>query len=168
MVSLRPYRAEDVAVAQEQFYGLQAGELQWFGFSSAAQLLAEFQTNGLLTPDRGRFIVDSEGERVGGVQWFKEHWGPATTSWCWEIGISLRADARGRGVGTEAQVQLRDYLLDHTRSERIQATTDVQNIAEQRALDKAGFTREGRLRSAQWRAGSWHDQYLYAFVRGDR
>lgn len=63
---------------------------------------------------------------------------------------------------------MRDYLLDHTRAERIQATTDVSNIAEQRALDKAGFTREGRVRGAQWRAGAWHDQYLYAFLRSAR
>jgi len=35
------------------------------------------------------------------------------------------------------------------------------------ALEKAGFLREGRLRSAQWRAGTWHDQLLYACVRGD-
>lgn len=98
--------------------------------------------------------------------WFKDQWGP--TSWCWEIGISLRTDVRGRGTGSQAQVLLRDYLLDHTLAERIQATTDVQNVAEQRALDKAGFTREGRVRSAQWRAGAWHDQYLYSFVRSER
>lgn len=168
MVTLRPYKAEDVALAQEEFYGLQAGDLQWFGFTSVARLQAEFDSTGLLTPDGGRLIVEDSGKRIGGVMWFKDHYGPRHTSWCWEIGISLRPDSRGRGIGTQAHMLLRDYLLDHTQAERVQASTDVQNVAEQRALEKAGFSREGRVRSAQWRVGRWHDQYLYAFVRGDR
>ena len=42
------------------------------------------------------------------------------------------------------------------------------NVAEQRALDKAGFTREGVLRHAQWRAGAFHDVVLFSRLRGDR
>ena len=40
---------------------------------------------------------------------------------------------------------------------RIEAETDVENLGAQRALEKAGFTREGVLRSAQWQRGGWHD-----------
>ena len=168
MVTLRPYRAGDIALAHGQFLGPHAGELQWFGYRSPTQLEAEFASTGLLTADGGRLIVEDDGQPVGGVLWFKDQWGPPHTSWCWEIGIALRTDARSRGIGTQAQVLLRDYLLDHTRAERVQAITDVRNVAEQRALTKAGFMREGRLRSAQWRGGAWHDQYLYSFVRTDR
>lgn len=50
---------------------------------------------------------------------------------------------------------------------RIQASTDVTNVAEQRALEKAGFTREGVLRGAQFRDGSWHDLFLYSLLRSD-
>ena len=52
--------------------------------------------------------------------------------------------------------------------ERLEASTDVDNAAEQRALDKAGFTREGVLRSAQFRDGTFHDLVLYSRLRGDR
>jgi RimJ/RimL family protein N-acetyltransferase len=38
---------------------------------------------------------------------------------------------------------------------------------EQRALEKAGFTREGVLRQAQWRSGGWHDQVMYSKLRGE-
>ena len=166
MISLRPYESADVVFAREHLYGPHAGPLQWFGFSSP-RLQADFEATGLLTPDAGRLVVDEDGQAVGAVQWFKDTWGPAQTSWCWEIGICLRAEVRGRGVGTQAQALLRDYLFDHTHAERVQAVTDVANVAEQRALEKAGFLREGRLRSAQWRSGAWHDQLLYACVRGD-
>jgi RimJ/RimL family protein N-acetyltransferase len=69
-------------------------------------------------------------------------WGPPE-SWCWQFGILLRAGLRGRGIGTLAQRMLADYLFAHTRAHRVEAYTDVSNIAEQRALEKAGFTREG-------------------------
>jgi RimJ/RimL family protein N-acetyltransferase len=50
----------------------------------------------------------------------------------------------------------------------VEAHTDVENVAEQRALEAAGFTREGLIRGAQWRDGAYHDGYLYAILRGDR
>jgi RimJ/RimL family protein N-acetyltransferase len=43
----------------------------------------------------------------------------------------------------------------------------VSNVAEQRALEKAGFTREGVNRQAQFRAGAYHDLVLYARLRSD-
>jgi RimJ/RimL family protein N-acetyltransferase len=43
--------------------------------------------------------------------------------------------------------------------------TDVENIPEQHALEKAGFSREGVLRGAQFRGGAWHDIVVYALVR---
>ena len=43
----------------------------------------------------------------------------------------------------------------------------MRDLAEQRALEKAGFVQEGRVRGAQWRGGAWHDQLLYAVLRGD-
>jgi RimJ/RimL family protein N-acetyltransferase len=35
------------------------------------------------------------------------------------------------------------------------------------ALERAGFTREGNLRHAQWRAGAWRDVCLYSKLRGE-
>ena len=50
---------------------------------------------------------------------------------------------------------------------RVQASTDVSNVAEQKALERAGFQREGVLRGAQWRLGGWHDLLSYARLRDD-
>jgi RimJ/RimL family protein N-acetyltransferase len=43
----------------------------------------------------------------------------------------------------------------------------VDNQAEQRALEQAGFTREGVLRHAQFRDGGFHDMVLYSRLRDD-
>jgi RimJ/RimL family protein N-acetyltransferase len=74
---------------------------------------------------------------------------------------------RGNGYGTQAQRLIAGYLFANTLIERLEASTDVENIAEQRALEKAGYTREGVLRHAQFRAGAWRDLVLFSRIRSD-
>ena len=89
------------------------------------------------------------------------------TSHCWNIGIGLLERARGRGYGTRAQRLIAEYLFAHTQVNRIEAETETGNLAEQRALEKAGFTREGVLRGAIFRDGQWHDMVSYSMIRSD-
>ncbi len=44
---------------------------------------------------------------------------------------------------------------------------EVNNIAERKALEKAGFTREGVTRAAGWRDGGWRDGVTYSLLRTD-
>lgn len=165
-VSLRPMRAADLDLFEEAARDSEgAGELQWFGFRAWNALRRQFAEDGLLAQDGGRLTVEAGGRPVGYVRWSTMLWGPAATSWCWHLAIALLPDARGHGVGTEAQRQLADYLFAHTRAERLEAVTDATNVAEQRALEKAGFEREGVLRRAQWRDGRFHDQVMYSRLR---
>lgn len=122
---------------------------------------------GAIGPGGGRLAVVTAGQTVGSVFWFRRDWGLPETSWCWEIAVHIFPGWRNRGIGTHAQRLLVHYLFDHTRAERVQAVTDVENTAEQRALDRVGFTREGRLRDLQWREGGWHDQLIYSLLRRD-
>ena len=105
------------------------------------------------------------GTLAGEVSWHKVQTGP--TSHCWNIGIGLLERARGRGYGTRAQRLIAEYLFAHTQVNRIQAGTEVSNVAEQRSLEKAGFTREGILRGVSFREGRWHDGVLYSVLRGE-
>jgi RimJ/RimL family protein N-acetyltransferase len=61
----------------------------------------------------------------------------------------------------EAQRQLVDYLFATTPCHRIWAGTEVENIAEQRALERAGLLLEGRMRGGHFRDGQWRDSYIY-------
>lgn len=165
-VKLRPVRAEDLDLFGAGGQSREgAGAQQWFGFRDISAIRREFAENGLLSPEGGRLTVEADGQAAGYVRWFKRIWGPQETSWCWSLALSVLPDHRGKGVGTEAQRQLVAYLFAHTRAERIEAITDVANVAEQRALEKSGFEREGVVRRGQWRDGGWHDQILYSHLR---
>jgi RimJ/RimL family protein N-acetyltransferase len=123
-------------------------------------------------PGLGRFLVeltDINGISAiaGQVTWHLESYGPNPGSRAWNIGIGLSPGTRGHGVGAVAQRLLAEWLLDTTHLDRIEASTDVENIAEQRALEKAGFTQEGILRSAQERLDGRHDLFVYSLLRDE-
>lgn len=125
----------------------------------------------LPTPTRLVVMVshpDGSSEPVGTMSWIPVYYGPTIGCRAWSIGIGLAAPWRGRGIGTLVQRALADHLLATTDVERIEASTDVENVVEQRSLEKAGFVREGVTRSAQWRAdGGHHDLVMFSRVRKD-
>ena len=117
----------------------------------------------------GTLIVEviESGEPIGTVGWHGVGYGPNSASRAWNIGIALIPGARGRGYGGEAQRLLAEELFRTTDANRVEASTDVENLPEQRALEKAGFTREGVVRGAQMRAGGYHDLLTYSRLRSD-
>lgn len=133
--------------------------------------LADQLANGkrMVSPERGRLLVEriDDGAVIGEVSWHPVLYGPNEQSRALNIGVALYPDARGHGFGTEAQRLLAELLLEQFAVERVEASTDVDNVAEQRSLDKAGFTREGVIRRAQYRAGAHHHLVGYSFVPED-
>jgi RimJ/RimL family protein N-acetyltransferase len=75
--------------------------------------------------------------------------------------------ARGKGFGREAVRLLVDHLYATTSVERIGATCDVDNAASYRLAEGLGLRREGRLRSALFHHGRWHDVYVYGVTRAE-
>lgn len=127
-----------------------------------------FAENGGITDDGGNLAVETtDGVLIGSVSWNTVVHGPSSACRAFNIGISLFPEHRGRGLGTEAQQLLCEYLFSTRLIERLEASTDVENLAEQRALEKAGFTREGVLRHAQFRDGRWRDVVMYSRLRDD-
>jgi RimJ/RimL family protein N-acetyltransferase len=114
------------------------------------------------------FVERLEDDAIlGTIQYHRVSYGPNPESAAWMLGIELTADARGQGFGTEAQRVLSDWLFATTGANRIEASTDVDNVAEARSLEKAGFTREGVSRGAQFRAGAYRDLIVFSRLRDD-
>jgi RimJ/RimL family protein N-acetyltransferase len=120
-------------------------------------------------PDVRRLAVTSADvdELLGMVSWHAVGYGPGVGCASWNIGIELVPGARGRGVGTTCQRLLVEHLFATTELDRVEAGTDSDNIAEQRALEKAGFRRDGVVRGAQLMGGERRDMVLYGILRTD-
>lgn len=115
-------------------------------------------------PRQHRAAVIVDGDIVGTMSWHAVLYGPTRGSRAWSMGIALTPSQRGRGIGSVAQRLLSEHLLESAH--RVEASTDVDNIAEQRSLEKAGFTREGVLLGAQFRADQrHHDLVMYSRTR---
>lgn len=140
-----------------------------FGLAHGAVDRAALLAGPLRDERHGLLLVErvGNGRPAGIVSWHRVQYGPNAESACWNFGIDLVPEARGQGLGTEAQVLLVDYLFATTSVNRLEASTDVENIAEQRALEKVGLRREGVLRGSQFRAGLYRDLVQYALTRGD-
>ena len=140
----------------------------WFGARRPGQLRHRIEASEDLSDEGGSFAVSRPtGHLLGEISWRRVSTG-GPPSFCLDIGIYILVAERGQGAGSEAQRLMAAYLFDTTLSERVQATTDITNIAEQRALERAGFTREGVLRASQYRFGAWHDMVSYSKLRGEK
>lgn len=170
-IRLRDVTLDDLEVLEGWSRSPEArGEYNDFGPSQGTTSLRDALERGPLRNERNGemlIVLEPEGTPIGTVGWHEVHYGPNAESRAWNIGIALLPEHRGQGHGATAQRQLADYLFATTDANRVEAQTDVENHAEQRALEKAGFTREGTARKSQFRAGGYHDLLTFARLRTD-
>ncbi len=165
-VTLRPAAEADLVILERLTQDPAAtGEFAWMGWHHLSRYRQAWADNRLISDDDGILIVARGADRLGIVSWHKVPSTPAC--YYWNIGIALLPEARGKGHGTQAQRLLARYLFAHTTVQRIEAATEVGNVAEQRVLEKAGFTREGVMRGVFWRDGAYRDGALYSLLRTD-
>jgi RimJ/RimL family protein N-acetyltransferase len=81
------------------------------------------------------------------------------------IGYWTTPEARGRGVATEALRMICRWAVDDLHLGRLELAADPENHASQRVAEKAGFQREGIMRSAlEYRDGSRRDSVFFSLL----
>jgi RimJ/RimL family protein N-acetyltransferase len=166
-VTLRLLTGADADVIERE-HTAELDPYGWFGVRRPGRLRHRIETSEDITGDSGILaIARTTGHLLGEVSWRRIATGPTPASFCWEIGVYVVRAERGRGAGSAGQRLAAAYLFETSLASRVQALTDVDNIAEQRALEKAGFTREGTMRGYQYRFGAWHDVCVYSTLRTD-
>lgn len=145
------------------------GEFNDFGMPRRPAPREKMAEGPLRSEEKGQLIVElvAHGTPIGTIGWHRVMYGPNPESAAWNIGIALAPEFHGMGYGTEAQRQVAAYLFETTTVNRVEASTDVENLPEQRSLEKAGYRREGVQRGAQYRAGGFHDLITYSRTRDD-
>ena len=110
----------------------------------------------------GIFLPD--GKVIGDIALQDLDWKNRSCS----LGYGLtKLEYRSKGYMTDAVKIILQYGFSHLGLERVSASTQENNIASQRVLDKCGFIAEGRERKARYFAGKRHDRLIYGLLTED-
>ncbi|MGM9565380.1 GNAT family N-acetyltransferase [Evtepia sp.] len=108
------------------------------------------------------YAITVDDRAVGSIGAFRQGNIHAQTA---ELGYYLAEEYWGRGIVTDAIRQLCGILFKNTDILRIYAEPFAYNIGSRRALEKAGFTREGTMKSNAVKNGKVVDMTLYSLTR---
>jgi ribosomal-protein-alanine N-acetyltransferase len=139
--------------------------LTWCPHRSVAETDA-YVAHCIATPPhiaRTYVLVDRESRRVLGALDLRQ-----ASSHRVEFGYVLARAASGRGLMTEALIEVVRWALAQPSIFRIGAVCDVENVASARVMEKAGLVREGLLR--RWLvspniSAEPRDCFIYSRVR---
>jgi RimJ/RimL family protein N-acetyltransferase len=84
-----------------------------------------------------------------------------------ELGYVVVPEARGRGVATEALRLLTEFAFDELGMQRLELFIAVHNEPSKVVAERAGYTREGVLRSAYFKQGRREDTEVWSRLPGD-
>jgi [ribosomal protein S5]-alanine N-acetyltransferase len=130
---------------------------------------------GPFTPEQAKaFVADNLGEQarfvavllktgdmlVGHME-FHPWFAPQT----YEIGWIFNRACHGQGYATEAAVALLQYGFETLRLHRMIATSQPENVASCRVMEKLGMRREAHFQKCIRRPDNqWWDEYFYAVL----
>ncbi|GIH80186.1 GNAT family N-acetyltransferase [Planobispora longispora] len=84
-----------------------------------------------------------------------------------EIGLGLRPDHWGRGIGTDLVRLLLTFGFKHLRLHRIWGARSPANTAAQLAMLVAGMVEEGRIRHHVRARGAWRDSIVHSALEDE-
>ena len=111
---------------------------------------------------RGIFAIATPEEAIGSIGLFP---GADVHRFTAEMGYWIAEPYWGRGIVTRAIVAMTRWGFEELGLHRIHADVFSGNDASIRALEKAGYTLEGRSRASVVKRGVVRDQLIYARIR---
>jgi RimJ/RimL family protein N-acetyltransferase len=108
------------------------------------------------------FAITVDGKAVGGIGF---HRGVDVHRLTATIGYWLGESYWGRGITAEALRAVTEHAFANFDFQRLEALVFEWNMPSTRVLEKAGYTREARMRKRVTKEGRTVDCFLYARVR---
>jgi [ribosomal protein S5]-alanine N-acetyltransferase len=145
-----------------------------YDYTSDSALMV-YIPEGPFSPEQAKaFVADNMGEQVRalavllkradiliGHMDFHPWFAPQT----YEIGCVFNRAYHGQGYATEAAVALLKYGFEVLRLHRIIATSQPENVASWRVMQKLGMRREAHFRKCiRSQEDRWWDEYVYALL----
>jgi RimJ/RimL family protein N-acetyltransferase len=170
-VMLRPFRDDEVDLLVRIQEGLSSDDGVHGGEPLSREQLSErVAASGTWADGRVGLLlaIEAEGRLVGELQ-ARGNRAQLLPPHVFELGIELYDPAdRGKGLGRVALTEITRHLFDDEQANRVQLSTDVDNVAMRRAAEAAGFRFEGVMRGF-WpvNGGEPRDYALYGRTRAD-
>lgn len=170
-----PYLASEGAVALRPIIAADLPQIAPFEFTVSIteplvdrdELAAAFESTGFWQPDSGAvgIVETASGRLVGTLQFYRA----APCIHGYELGYILHSRAdRGHGYAPVALRLFSSYLFEQRPNHyRQQLMIEAWNVASWKTAERAGFVREGLLRSAGFGDGDPADCYIYSRTRKD-
>lgn len=113
-----------------------------------------------------RYIIETEKDGVVGLTGLQEiDWKNGSVK---GGGIRLlKKEKRSKGVATDAYMTMLRYAFNELRLHRFSTAALDFNDASLHFMEKCGFKREGVLREAVYKEGTFHDKILFACLKSD-
>lgn len=168
VIALRPWRADDVPALVE---AAQDPEIpRWtvvpapYGEADARGFIAA-QSERRASGDAAPFAVVSapDDRLLGSVEITLQDWRNARG----EIGYWIAGSARRRGAALRSVQLISRWAFDALGLARIELLVEPPNTASQRVAERAGYTREGVLRSYREMKGKRVDFVLFSLLPDD-
>lgn len=86
---------------------------------------------------------------------------------CAEIGWTIDADQRGRGLAVEAAAALVTWLFESVGVTRVAAQMHPGNLASVRVAERLGMVFEGHTRNSYWVGDDNSDDWIFAMTPSD-
>ena len=167
-MSLREWRSDDVAAMAAMLN--EPAIVRWTRVPSpySERDGLDFVTNGDTERERGEGInlgvFDAAGEELlGSISLRIATWADLRA----QLGYLVGAHARGRGVMPRAVRLLTRWGFETLGLERIEILVHPDNAASQRVAEKAGFHREGVLRSYTRVKDERFDMVAFSMLPGE-
>lgn len=80
---------------------------------------------------------------------------------CAEIGFTVDARVRGRGIATEAAAAVVAWLFESVEVTRVSAMMHPENLASVRVAEQIGMVFEGHTRNSYWVGNENSDDWIY-------
>ena len=160
VVALRPLNERDAPAVERALEDAEIG--RWFDNSGVSVQDVVGRSSGRWeTSEAAEFAIVDDGRCVGSI-WL--HVGPSSRA---TVGYWLLPEARGKGFVSRALLLVTRWAFAELGLERIALLADPRNAASIRVAERAGFRREGVLRSWVDVNGERVDHVSYSLIPGD-
>ena len=135
------------------------GDYQEFEFESKQSMRKQFDS-GAFCSDKFKMLIAQKEDKILGIVYIS-----FVRTGLVNIGLVMCENERGKNLGTSITKIIVNYIFSNYDIARIQADTDINNVAAQKVLEKAGFIKEGIMSKYRFHHGKYNDSVLYAITK---